>query len=162
MPWAALRLDIPGRRMRPKPKSMAPTTFGALSSPSRTSGPNNSCIAVDQRRWPQLAAACGPARSIRPAAGTSIQNIPIKAKRPISTTKVAAIIATVRNTSPTGRGVMARLARCEAPKPTSQLPARGSVSVPSRLGPPFIRRLIVPAAASERARPRRRGAGRQG
>lgn len=34
----------------------------------------------------------------------SIQNIPIKMKRPISATNVTAMIATVRNTSPTGRG----------------------------------------------------------
>jgi hypothetical protein len=55
----------------------------------------------------------------------------MRMKRPISTTNVTAMIATVRNTSPTGRGVMARLARCEAPKPSSQPPDLGNVSVRS-------------------------------
>lgn len=43
-----------------------------------------------------------------------IQNILIEVKRSISITKVTANVATVRNASATGTGVMERLARSES------------------------------------------------
>ena len=46
----------------------------------------------------------------RPSDVRCLQEIPITTKSPISTKKVSAMIATVRNTSLTGTGVMARLA----------------------------------------------------
>lgn len=43
----------------------------------------------------------------------SFQIIPIRMKRATSVRKVALIMATVRNASPAGRGVIACLARCD-------------------------------------------------
>ena len=50
-----------------------------------------------------------------PRAPRSFQNIPTKMKNPISIRKVTDMTATVRNTSPAGSRVIARLIACHAP-----------------------------------------------
>ena len=52
---------------------------------------------------------------LRAAQSALLQNIPIKMKKPTSIRKVIDMMATVRNASPADRGVIACLARCEAP-----------------------------------------------
>jgi len=69
---------------------------------------------------------CAPPRA------RSFQIIPIKMKRAISVRKVTLIMATVRNASPAGRGVIdaSRVAKPRSQEPNS--PTLGNVSVPSR------------------------------
>lgn len=92
------------------------------TSPS-ISGPTR--IRLTKRRGPNDFARSQSWRA-RPSDMRCLQKIPITTERPISTKKVSAMIATVRNTSPTGTGVMARLA-LRSPGAQSQTLRRGGM-----------------------------------